>query len=230
VFRDLSSKPEDGRGPYRRAVGDPRALDPRSSSPGGRQRAALAGPQGRARRHLVCLFTPGGRVADRPDVVSPEASTPFSMPPPVPTSGTITRDQLLPSQCSAPVRTSPTASETLPTTQMSLRAMVAIAEGLVRCAPLATVLQDGPASRSFWPEELASTGRGLAINVIRTSNPTATSAPAIAASAPAYLVVIVQPFPTHSGTDARRPRMLAAQLSPSMPPPMRYPSYSNPSG
>jgi hypothetical protein len=37
----------------------------------------------------------------------------------------------------------------LPTTHMSLLAMVAIAEGLLRCALLDTVLQEGPQTRLF---------------------------------------------------------------------------------
>lgn len=51
---DLSSKPEGGRGPYRR-VGE--VLESLIPDPprGGRQRTALAGPDGRARRHLVDL-------------------------------------------------------------------------------------------------------------------------------------------------------------------------------
>src|SRR5215210_9557924 len=75
---------------------------------------------------------------------------------PVPTSGVGNWDQLLPSQCSAPVLTPVVTSGSffivLPTTHMSLLAMVVIAEGLRRCSLLATVLQEeGSQTRPFAP-------------------------------------------------------------------------------
>src|SRR5215217_3156473 len=78
---------------------------------------------------------------------------------PVPTSGTGNWDQLLPFQCSAPVLMACTVSFVLPTTQTSLLAMVAIAEGLRRCALLATVLQEGPQTRPLAPGTITNSER-----------------------------------------------------------------------